>query len=110
MESLKIRIQTLESAKVQRKIMPEIDDAKVMTAKDLTVCILEDMTKEHKAGISLVFEMSDGTHVVFNTTENLFNGVIASYTGALARFGDLREIRKSGGTIAPDNLEQSKEV
>ncbi len=108
MESLSIRIQTLEDAKVERNVMPEVSEDDVKTAKNLTVCILEDMTTEHKAGVLLSLEMPDGSYVAYNITENLFNGMVASYNGALARFADLREARESESTIAPEGEDKPK--
>ncbi len=107
MESLSIRVQTLEDVKVEPNVMPEVAEGNVTPAKNLTVCIMEDMTVEHKSGVLFYLEMPDGSFVAHNITENLFDGIISAYKGALARFEDLRESRKSGGTpTIDDDLEK----
>jgi len=86
-------MQTKEDAMVEVMVMPELKDKKVVTAKRTTVCIMEDMTVEHKAGVSFVLEHEDGTFSTCILTENIFNGVISAYKGALERFKDLEKSR-----------------
>ena len=93
MEHIKIKIQTKEDAINQIMVMPELKNKKVVTAKTVTVCIMEDMTQGHKAGVSFVLEHEDGTFSTHIMTKNIFNGVISSYKGALQRFKDLEKAR-----------------
>ena len=85
-----IKMQSVEDAAEQFKVMPELNSKNSETGEHLTVCIMEDMTVNHKAGISFVIHKTDGTYTVANITENLMNGLISAYKGALQRFEDLK--------------------
>ena len=74
--------------------MPEVKAEDTITAQSMTFCILEDMTKERKSGVSFVLKLPGGGYAVFNTTENIMNGMIASFQGALKRFESERSKRK----------------
>lgn len=93
MENLNIRIQTLEDSKKERMAMPELKDKSFHKVNGMTVCIMEDMTSEHKSGISFVLENSDGTYSSHLVTENLMNGLISAYNGAIKRFEELKAKR-----------------
>lgn len=88
-----IRIQTLDDLETKPNVMPEAI-GKSEAAVTTTVCIMEDMTEQHKAGVSIVLENPDGSYTVSNITEGMFDMVIASYKGALERFKDLKKIRE----------------
>lgn len=90
MNTVTIKIQSLEDAAEQFQIMPEVNTKNSETGEHLTVCIMEDMTENHQSAVSFVIKKQDGTYVVYMITENLMNGIIDSYKGALQRFKDLK--------------------
>lgn len=94
MNQLKIKIQTLEDANEVKSVMPELQNKDAITTKEMTVCILEDMTKEHQAGISFVHHHANGTHSAYMITENNMDALIGAYNGAKQRFAKLAEDRK----------------
>ncbi len=93
MENLNIVIQTLEDSKKEISAIPELKGKTFHKVNGMTVCIMEDMTNKNKCGISFVLENSDGTYSSHLVTENLMNGLISAYKGALQRFEMLKAKR-----------------
>lgn len=91
---IKIKIQTLEDSKRERLAMPEIK-GKAKEGLSITCCVMEDMTKVHKAGVAFVIENQDGTYSTKLITQGEMDGMISAYQGALLRFDDLRGRRIS---------------
>jgi len=94
MNILQIKIQTLEDAGKDRKtnIMPETVDNGV-PVKNVTACILEDMTITHKSMVAIVLELEDGKFASGHITEGNFDALIKAYEGAKKRFSDLQKKR-----------------
>ena len=93
MNELQIRIQTLEDAKEERKIFPEIKDKDVKVGSGMSVGIMEGMTKSGKCGVSFVIHHEDGTHSTFLITERNMIILMNIFRGALARFEELKAKR-----------------
>jgi hypothetical protein len=95
MNKVTVKIQTLEDAGEDRRnpAMPELKGKKVENSKDITVCVMEDMTAKNKAGVSIVLELEDGSFASHFLTEGAMDMMIQGYEGAKSRFADLKANR-----------------
>ncbi len=88
METVKIRIQSLEDA---AKGIPAIegvhtlDDAEL--TKDVTIAFLEGGQASGKTSVMIGLRRSNGIVVVGELTQDNFLAVVAAYNGAVQRFG-----------------------
>lgn len=95
MNTVAIKIQTKEDALEQAAVMPEILGAPIVTANDMTVCIMEDMTQSRKCGVQFVLHHPDGTYSTYLITEGNMDSIVAAYNGAKERFAELKKIREN---------------
>lgn len=87
MESIVIRIQSVEDANKGIPLVEGITRGNVIESKKLTVGILEAGTVSGATSLMFVIELPDGKFAVAECTANQFEGVLGAFKGALQRFG-----------------------
>lgn len=85
--NLRILIQSVEDSENRTKpVMPECTMKNTTLCSNMSVTIMEDMTTQNKAGVSVVIQAPDGHYYTAFLTEEIMNGLVSAYKGAIERF------------------------
>lgn len=86
MEVLKIVIQSLKDVSEGKQLIEGLHPEIVKETKDLTIAIQEHGTVGGQTTLMFLLKNADGTYSMAQITATHFEGLVAAYNGANARF------------------------